>query len=154
MARDRLAGGRLRMAAGTPGPETLTREIEILAGDDPGGSSALESELRRAVHASLDAAGTADGHLALTLVSPAEIRRLNLLHRGRDEETDVISFPMDADPATPGPRELGDVAICTERTDDLTRAAVHGVLHLLGHDHERDAGEMLALEDRVVASLR
>jgi probable rRNA maturation factor len=51
-----------------------------------------------------------------------------------------------------GPRELGDVVICPEHTADMVEAVVHGVLHLCGHDHETDDGEMFALQDRVVAS--
>jgi probable rRNA maturation factor len=52
-----------------------------------------------------------------------------------------------------GPRELGDVVICPEHTEDLVEAVVHGVLHLAGYDHETDDGEMLALQDRVMDSL-
>ncbi len=52
-----------------------------------------------------------------------------------------------------GPRELGDVVICPEHTADLTEAAVHGVLHLCGHDHETDDGEMLALQARILEAL-
>ena len=88
------------------------------------------------------------------LVSREEIRHLNRRHRGRDAETDVLSFPVDGGERIPGPRELGDVLICPEHAGDLERAAVHGVLHLLGYDHEADAGEMLALEDRILASLQ
>jgi len=44
--------------------------------------------------------------------------------------------------------------ICPEQTEDLTEAVVHGVLHLCGYDHETDAGEMLALQDRVMEGLR
>ena len=44
--------------------------------------------------------------------------------------------------------------ICPEQTVDLTEAVVHGVLHLCGYDHETDAGEMLALQDRVMDGLR
>ncbi len=55
---------------------------------------------------------------------------------------------------SPGPRELGDVVICPEHTADLEEAVVHGVLHLCGYDHETDDGEMLALQDRVMAELR
>jgi probable rRNA maturation factor len=94
-----------------------------------------------------------DGHLAVAFVDEAEIRRLNREHRGRDEATDVLSFPVDPAPA-PGPRELGDVAVCPEHTADLAEAVVHGVLHLCGYDHEADGGEMLALQDRVMAALR
>jgi probable rRNA maturation factor len=94
------------------------------------------------------------GHLAVAFVSADEIRTLNRDHRGIDHPTDVLSFPVDEAAAVDGPRELGDVVICLEHTDDLVRAAVHGVLHLVGFDHEVDGGEMLALEDRVIATLR
>jgi probable rRNA maturation factor len=66
----------------------------------------------------------------------------------------VLSFPVDEAAPTAGPRELGDVVICPEHTEDLTEAVVHGVLHLCGFDHEADGGEMLALQAEVMASLR
>ena len=80
------------------------------------------------------------------------IARLNREHRGRDRPTDVLSFPVDSEPGA-GPRELGDVVICPEHTEAVLEAVVHGVLHLTGMDHETDDGEMLALQDRVMASL-
>jgi probable rRNA maturation factor len=101
----------------------------------------------------LRAVGVDDGHLAVALVDSAEIARLNREHRGLDEPTDVLSFPVDLSEG-PGPRELGDVVISPEHTEDLTEAVVHGVLHLCGYDHETDHGEMLALQDRVMADLR
>ena len=59
----------------------------------------------------------------------------------------MLSFPIDGDAAEPaGPRELGDVVICPEHTTELREAVVHGVLHLVGMDHEIDDGEMLALQ--------
>ena len=94
-----------------------------------------------------------EGHLAVTLVSPEGIRELNARHRGTDRPTDVLSFPVDGTGASVGPRELGDVVICPEHTEDLAEAVVHGVLHLCGYDHETDSGEMLSLQDRVLASL-
>ena len=103
--------------------------------------------------AALAAAGVADGHLAVELVGAERIRALNREHRGRDAVTDVLAFPVDGAGPAPGPRELGDVAICPRRCDDLTEAAVHGVLHLCGFDHEADAGEMLALQAEVMAGL-
>jgi probable rRNA maturation factor len=93
-----------------------------------------------------------DGHLAVALVLPGRIRELNGEHRGLDEVTDVLSFPVD-EPGAAGPRELGDVVICPEHTEDLREAVVHGVLHLCGYDHEADDGEMLDLQRRVLASL-
>jgi probable rRNA maturation factor len=95
-----------------------------------------------------------DGHLAIAFVDSEEIRSLNRDHRGKDEPTDVLSFPVDGATAqTAGPRELGDVVICREHTSDVIEAVVHGVLHLCGYDHETDSGEMLELQDRIVESL-
>ena len=94
-----------------------------------------------------------DGHLAISLVDAGRMRSLNRRHRGADRPTDVLSFPVDEIEPAAGPRELGDVVICPEHTEDLVEAVVHGVLHLCGHDHERDEGEMLALQRRVLAAL-
>jgi probable rRNA maturation factor len=116
--------------------------------------SDVPSELRRPVAAALDAAGVADGHLAVELVGGDRIRELNRDHRGKDAPTDVLAFPVDGAGPVPGPRELGDVAICPEHCSDLIEAAVHGVLHLCGHDHEVDDGEMLAEQARILAALR
>jgi probable rRNA maturation factor len=113
----------------------------------------VPEDLRHAVAAALKAAGVEGGHLSLELVDEARIRELNREHRGRDRPTDVLAFPIDAAGDVPGPRELGDVVICPERASDVTEAAVHGVLHLCGCDHDADAGEMLALQDAVMASL-
>jgi probable rRNA maturation factor len=112
-----------------------------------------DARLRDAAAAALRAAGVEDGHLAIQIVDAEEIRRLNRSHRGLDRPTDVLSFPVDEDGPSVGPRELGDVVICPEHTRDLTEAVVHGVLHLCGYDHEVDAGEMLALQDRVMETL-
>jgi len=81
------------------------------------------------------------------------IRALNREHRDIDRPTDVLSFPLDEGGPAAGPRELGDVVICPEHTEDLIEAVVHGVLHLCGYDHERDSGEMLALQRRVLEEL-
>jgi probable rRNA maturation factor len=104
--------------------------------------------------AALAAAGVREGHLAIALVDGQRMRELNRSHRANDRPTDVLSFPVDEAGAAVGPRELGDVVICPEHTDDLREAVVHGVLHLCGYDHERDAGEMLTLQDRIMAGLR
>ena len=113
----------------------------------------VPAELRPAVEAALGAAGVDDGHLSLALVSEDRIRELNREHRDRDQPTDVLSFPIDGAGPAPGPRELGDVVICPEHTADLTEAAVHGVLHLCGFDHETDDGQMLDLQAQVLAEL-
>jgi probable rRNA maturation factor len=115
----------------------------------------VPAELRPPVAAALAAAGVGDGHLALELVDAERIRELNREHRGKDEPTDVLSFPIDELAPVAGPRELGDVSICPELCRDmtLTETAVHGVLHLCGYDHETDSGEMLALQAEILAGL-
>jgi probable rRNA maturation factor len=115
--------------------------------------SDVPSDLRPAAEAALRAAGMQRGHLSVELVDEDRIRELNRDHRGLDEPTDVLSFPIDEDGVVAGPRELGDVAICPEHAADVAEAAVHGVLHLCGHDHETDDGEMLALQDAVMREL-
>ena len=116
--------------------------------------SDVPADLREAVAAALFAAGVADGHLSVELVGPERIRELNREHRDRDRPTDVLSFPIDGAEPVPGPRELGDVVICPDQTEDLVEAAVHGVLHLCGYDHSSDAGEMLELQASVIAGMR
>jgi probable rRNA maturation factor len=130
-------------------------DLEVLVGEEraPLGRRAPAHGVRRAARAALAAAGVEDGHLAIALVGEDEIRRLNRDHRGIDRPTDVLSFPVDEAGPVAGPRELGDVVICPEYTDALAEAVVHGVLHLCGYDHERDGGEMLALQARVLAGL-
>lgn len=92
--------------------------------------------------------GVGDGHVAVELVDATRIAELNRGHRAHDGPTDVLSFPIDGavPPSGGGPRELGDIVICPEHTADLCEAIVHGMLHLLGMDHETDDGEMLALQ--------
>jgi probable rRNA maturation factor len=92
--------------------------------------------------------------MAVTFVDAEEMRRLNAAHRSIDRTTDVLSFPVDGAGPVAGPRELGDVVICAEHAADLEEAIAHGALHLCGYDHERDGGEMLALQARVLRSLR
>lgn len=113
----------------------------------------VPAELREPALAALAAAGVADGHLSLELVGETRIRELNRHHRGIDEPTDVLSFPIDGAVEVAGPRELGDVVICPEQTADLVEATVHGVLHLCGYDHETDDGEMVELQERIIRGL-
>jgi probable rRNA maturation factor len=123
-------------------------EVEVLGGALPA------ARVRRACELAAATAGIEDGHVAVAFVSPGEIAALNAEHRGRQGATDVLSFPVDGTGPVAGGRELGDVVICPEHTADLTEAVVHGVLHLVGMDHETDDGEMLALQAEVVAWIR
>jgi probable rRNA maturation factor len=97
----------------------------------------------------------ARGAVTIALVSDAAMRRLNARFRHLDAVTDVLSFPSDQ------PGVLGDIAIArgvavrqarqlghTEAIEVKT-LALHGLLHLLGYDHERDRGQMRRAEDRL-----
>jgi probable rRNA maturation factor len=102
----------------------------------------------------LASAGIDDGHVAIEFVDEERIRDLNREFRGNDSPTDVLSFGVDEDGETPGPRELGDIVICPEHTEDLREAVLHGALHLTGMDHETDDGEMLALQAELMRWIR
>ncbi|MCZ7588129.1 MAG: rRNA maturation RNase YbeY [Gaiella sp.] len=86
----------------------------------------------------LAAEGVPDGELGIAFVAADEIRLLKREHLGVDEATDVLSFPLDGTDALPDgvPRALGDVVLCPDVIgDDWRWPLVHGLLHLLGHDH-------------------
>jgi probable rRNA maturation factor len=89
-----------------------------------------------------------------------EIRRLNREFRGKDRPTDVLSFPEEG-PFPEGEESLGDVVVSVETAARQAKSRrrpvdhevrillIHGLLHLLGHDHETDDGEMAAIERRI-----
>ncbi len=123
----------------------------------------LEAEIRDLCELAAEHRGVGGGHVAIEFVDVARIAELNARHRGKREPTDVLSFPIDIDTGfAPGdgavtagemagaPLELGDIVICPEHTADVREAVVHGMLHLLGMDHERDSGEMLALQAQLL----
>jgi probable rRNA maturation factor len=103
----------------------------------------------------------ARGHVAIALVSDGEMRTLNRRYRGVNRATDVLSFPAAAEPRAPHRRLLGDIVIARgvaarqagaaghSAADELKVLALHGLLHLLGYDHEQDSGEMARLERRL-----
>ncbi len=126
-------------------------DVEVI-----GTTSVPAAEVERLASLAAASADVEDGHLAIEFVDGARIRALNRDHRGKDEPTDVLSFPIDEDAdggwVGLGPeRELGDVIISPEHTTDLREAVVHGVLHLTGMDHETDEGEMLALQREILS---
>jgi probable rRNA maturation factor len=102
----------------------------------------------------------ARGEVTVALVSDARMRALNRMYRGKDYATDVLSFP--AEKARKGRPTLGDIVIATgvarRQAGDLGHSlavelrilALHGLLHLLGYDHERDRGRMRTLEQRLL----
>ena len=107
-----------------------------------------------------------EADLAIRIVDSKEGRALNRHYRGRDYATNVLSFPYEP---MPGDHSglLGDLVICApvvareareqrkETRDHFAHMTIHGVLHLLGYDHESDADalRMESLETRILASL-
>lgn len=113
----------------------------------------------------LEAAGEPDAELSLELVGDGRMRRLNRHYRRRDTPTDVLAFPM-REAAGPRSPLLGDVVISlhtAERQaaevgrrldDELAALLIHGVLHLLGYDHERSDREAARMRRRERAVLQ
>ena len=101
------------------------------------------------------APASARGTVSVAFVSDAAIRALNRRHRGKNAATDVLSFPSD------DPGFLGDIAVAEGVARRQARRAghafgtearvlaLHGLLHLLGYDHETDTGEMAKVEHRL-----
>jgi probable rRNA maturation factor len=120
-------------------------DVEVL------GDALDDVTVHRLVTLALASAGIEAGHIAVQFVDAARIAELNAEHRGIQEPTDVLSFPVDELGEAHGGRELGDVIICPEYTADLAEAVVHGTLHLVGMDHETDQGQMLVLQREILS---
>ncbi len=130
-------------------------ELDILgaAAAEPGAVPSDE-EIMLLCSQAAAAFGVHGGHVAIEFVGPRRIAELNRSFRGREGPTDVLSFPIDGAEPVGGARELGDIVICLEHTADVREAVVHGVLHLLGMDHETDDGEMLERQRELLAGAR
>jgi probable rRNA maturation factor len=108
-----------------------------------------------------------DFEVSVMLTDDAQIQELNRTWRDKDKPTNVLSFPAPEQPGMAGPRHLGDIALAYETlvreseeeskelAHHFAHLIVHGVLHLLGYDHEveAEAEEMEALEVKALASL-
>lgn len=154
----------------------ITPDIAV-ALDCPAWAEALpdvEDRCRRIAAAALGAGDLGDGpvELSLVLADDATVRRLNAEWRGQDKPTNVLSFAALDDEDTPlpegAPLLLGDVVLAYQTcaveaveqgkslSDHLSHLVVHGVLHLLGFDHEdsdEEAEEMEVMETSILAAL-
>jgi probable rRNA maturation factor len=130
--------------------------------------------IERAARAAIDAEGQSGPiELSILVTDDAELHRLNLDYRGIDDPTDVLSFAAEEERAgfvrpPDMPRYLGDLAISYDRVvaqaaeyghseaRELAFLTAHGVLHLLGHDHERgpdDEARMVARQEQIMQLL-
>jgi probable rRNA maturation factor len=138
-------------------------DVEV---EDDAWSAALdgaEALCRRAAEAVLTAEGEDDAAITVLLADDEAVRDLNARFRGKDKPTNVLSFPA---PETARPH-LGDLAlalgVCAREAAEqgkplqnhVTHLVAHGVLHLLGYDHEvgEEADDMEARERRILAGL-
>lgn len=129
----------------------------------------VETLVQRAALAALTAANLADVEIGVWLTDDQEIQHYNKKHRGIDRPTNVLTFALNDgesdDFSHPGPVLLGDILLAYETimaeaqeqnksfSDHLTHLVVHGVLHLLGYDHERSLVEANRQEEQEVAIL-
>ena len=144
-----------------------TPDVELqLAGEGLGAPD--DNDIRDWTCRAARAAGGAGGVITVRVVDEVEMRELNGYWRGRDYSTNVLSFPFEMPEGLPADAVdpiIGDIAICAPVVErqaqeqgkpvraHWTHMVVHGVLHLLGHDHEQ-AGEaeiMEALEVSILA---
>jgi probable rRNA maturation factor len=134
----------------------VTIAVEI---ENRSGWTVDEPAVERTVRTTLEAEGVEEGELGVIFVDEGRMAELNDAYRGKREPTDVLSFPLDERDELPAgvPRQLGDVVVCpslaaTEGTP-ISTLLVHGVLHLVGWDHEQDAGEMLARQETLMQTV-
>ncbi len=116
--------------------------------------------LRRVITGCLESLGLQDSEVHVLIAGDDRLRRLNDRYLGRDRPTDVLSFP-DGDLLPSGRVLQGEVVISLDAVRrqaeelghdelrELSELTLHGVLHLVGYDHERDQGEMDDLEVRL-----
>jgi rRNA maturation RNase YbeY len=132
--------------------------VDVDAGLDPGGTGL---SLERAIRRTLEAEGCARAEVSVALLADADMQELNRRYLGKDHPTDVLAFSL-------GDREvvIGDVYVGLDQArrqatelgialeEELVRLAVHGTLHVLGHDHpegpEREGCPMFLLQERLV----
>jgi probable rRNA maturation factor len=137
-------------------------EVQVEAGAHPGHAALLQ----RAVEATLRQQEVEDGEVSLALLDDPAIQALNREHLGHDRPTDVLAFAL----WSPGEPVLGDVYLGVEQAarqareegvpleEELVRLAVHGTLHILGHDHpdsaeDRPGSAMYRLQEALVRAV-
>ena len=139
--------------------------VEIVRKD--GGRAVSSRKLRKVALKVLELVEKGQAELSIALVGNAEIRKLNAKFRKKDYPTDVLSFPA-GDELPTGVQLLGDIVISVEKAkeqakerrrtlnEEMVTLLIHGIVHLLGYDHERspkDARIMDRLEKKIYRAL-
>ena len=150
--------------------------IDFPSGENEGWRGPSEAELQAAARAALRAGragrapGAGTGHaagegaeLSVTFLPPASMRALNRDYHGVDALTDVLAFGLGEDPLvgdiyiSPDAAEASARELGLDPREEVLRLLIHGVLHLLGHDHPegeaRYASPMFELQERLLARL-
>jgi probable rRNA maturation factor len=131
-------------------------EVEI---ENHSGWRVDEPAAAEAVRSALAAEGVQSGEVGVAFVDERRIAELNAEHRGKPSATDVLSFPIDGRALLPEgvPRQLGDLVVCpavaSAEGTPIATLLVHGVLHLVGYDHEFDDGAMLSRENELLSEV-
>jgi probable rRNA maturation factor len=131
-------------------------EVEI---ENHSGWRVDEPAAAAAVRSALAAEGVQSGEVGVAFVDERRIAELNTEHRGKPSATDVLSFPIDGRALLPEgvPRQLGDLVVCpavaSAEGTPIATLLVHGVLHLVGYDHETDDGAMLARQNELLSEV-
>ena len=142
------------MKAESAGPGARSEGVVHVATRGGPFKGASASTIRKRAQQMLDHLALGSVELSVALVSDKEIHELNRAYRGKDKPTDVLAFPMLDDPSSISPGELlGDVIISVDTArrqaskrrrpllDELTMLLAHGLLHLIGYDHQNDEQE-------------
>lgn len=136
--------------------------MEILLSDEQTECKIDSGKLEDDVGNILQALGCDDGEISILLVNDEKIRELNKQYRNQDRATDVLSFPQhEAGQANPlNPHLLGDVVVSTATArrqsvehglsmeEELVLLLIHGILHLLGYDHERSGEDARRMKEK------
>jgi probable rRNA maturation factor len=131
-------------------------EVEI---ENHSGWRVDEPAAAAAVRSALAAEGVQSGEVGVAFVDERRIAELNAEHRGKPSATDVLSFPIDGRALLPDgvPRQLGDLVVCpavaSAEGTPIATLLVHGVLHLVGYDHETDGGAMLVRQNELLSEV-
>jgi probable rRNA maturation factor len=131
-------------------------EVEV---ENHSGWRVDEPAAAAAVRLALAAEGVQSGEVGVAFVDERRIAELNTEHRGKPSATDVLSFPIDGRALLPEgvPRQLGDLVVCpavaSAEGTPIATLLVHGVLHLVGYDHETDGGAMLVRQNELLSEV-